>query len=139
MKVLCRFNTGKAVRQKKLPPTYFAAFHGESEETIFNVSIGKEYPVFAIASWQSVIILLLADEAHKPNWYSIELFSVTDARLPEDWFFSNRVANEHGVEAIWGYERLVSDPNHYEALIERHREAVAIFEQEKQRREPITS
>jgi hypothetical protein len=135
MRVICKLNTGKALRQKTLPSTYFAAFRGESEETVFHVSIGKEYPVFAIALWQSVIILLLWDETHKPNWYSIELFSVADERLPEDWFFSNSVANGHGVEAIWGYARLISDPQHYEALIERDRHALEIFDQERHRRQ----
>ena len=74
-----------------------------------------------MAVWESVLIVLILDETQKPNWYSIELFSVADGHLSQDWSFSNNIANEHGVEAIWGYEAMVSDLTHYEALIERDR------------------
>jgi hypothetical protein len=139
MRVICRLNTGKALRQKPLPPKYFTAFRGETEETVFHVSIGKEYEVFAMALWQSVIIVLVLDETKKPNWYSIELFSVADGRLPGDWMFNSLANDERGVEAIWGYEAMVSDPRHYEALIERDRNALDIFEQERRRHQQITA
>jgi len=128
MRVTCKINSGKG-----LPSKHFAVFRGETEKTVFNVSTGKEYPVFGMALWQGAIILLLVDDTDKPNWYSLELFAVSDPRLPSDWLFSNTVAVEHDVEAIWGYERLATDPQHYEGLIERHRNAVEAFEKERQK------
>jgi hypothetical protein len=86
-----------------------------------------------MALWQSVLILLLVDDTNKPNWYGIELFSVTDSHVPVNWQFSTGVANEHGVKAIWGYQRLISDPRHYEALIERETSALEAFCEEKLR------
>jgi hypothetical protein len=135
MRLLCKINTGKALRQQPFSPAYFAAFRGETDETIFHVVIGKEYPVFAMAAWKSVLNVLVLDETQKPNWYSIELFSVADGRLPQDWSFSNTIAKEHGVEAIWGYEAMVSDPTHYAALIERDSRALAVFHEERHKSE----
>jgi hypothetical protein len=72
------------------------------------------------------------DDTDKPNWHSLELFTVSDSRLPSDWFFSSAVASEHGVEGIWDYKHLIEDPQHYEGLIERRHEDVTLFEKERQ-------
>jgi hypothetical protein len=128
MRVKCRINDGRYLSKK-----YFAASRPESERTVYHVSIGKEYQVFAMGLWHSVLILLLIDDTNKPNWYGIELFSVADGHVPANWQFSTSTANEAGVEAIWGYERLVSDPQHYEALIERDPAALEAFAEEKLR------
>ena len=82
-----------------------------------------------------MVLLLLADDHKLPNWHPVKLFSFTDDHLADDWFFSTSIANEHGVQAIWGYESLVRDPAHYEALLERDQAALKIFYQEKSRRE----
>jgi hypothetical protein len=128
MHIVCRANNAKA-----LPPKHFVVFRGDSEQTIFHVSVGAEYFVYAMAHYNSAMILLLVDDTGKPNWYPIELFSVTHPKLPPEWFFSTSVANEHGVDAIWGYQHLVSDRNHYEALIERDPDALRVFEEEQRK------
>jgi hypothetical protein len=128
MRVICRANNARA-----LPPKHFVAFRGESERTIYHVSVAAEYFVFAMALYNSVMILLLVDDTGKPNWYPIEFFSFNQPKLPTDWFFSTDVANEHGVGAIWGYQHLVSDPEHYERLIERDPDALRIFGQEQRK------
>lgn len=134
MRALCRANTGKA-----LPPTHFSAAPGDTEETAFCVSIGKEYLVLGVALWHSVILLLVLDDTNLPYWYPVELFCMTDARLPDDWFFSVSAATEHGVQAIWGYEHLVTDSSHYGALLERDPEALRLFYQEEWRRRSESS
>ena len=118
---------------KGLPATHFQVFRGETEQTVFHVSIGKSYPVFAMALWQSVIIILLLDDTGKPNWYSIEIFSIVDPKLSDDWYFSTTIANDHGVQAIWGYEHMTSNPKHYEAVIERDPEALRVFDEQRRR------
>jgi hypothetical protein len=128
MRVLC--NAKKARMSPKERP--MAAFETESE---FDLTISKEYTVFATAIWDTMILLLLADDYGLPNWHPVEIFSLTENRLPDDWFFSTTVANEHGVQAILGYKRLIEDPTHYEALLERDQSALNIFNQERARKE----
>jgi hypothetical protein len=135
MRVICTANAGKALRQKQLPKKYFEAFHGQADDVIFHLTIGKEYSVFAMALWNSVLIFLLLDETGKPNWYSIELFSIDDGRLPANWFFSRSIANDHGIEAIWGYQRIAVAPGHYEALIERDENSMKAFFEEARLRQ----
>jgi hypothetical protein len=122
MKVTCKINSGK-----DLQPRHFRVFRGETDQAIYYVSIGKTYSVSAIALWESAVIFLVLDDTGKPNWYSEELFSISDPRLPIGWLFSTTVANEDGVQAILGYPRITSDPNHYRALIERDPEALKEF------------
>lgn len=124
MRVTCRFNLGKALPSKYLELGY-------TEESMFDVSIGKEYPVFAMALWKSVLLLLLSDEHELPNWYPVELFSVSAPRLPQGWFFAAYQEHPHAVEAAWGYERLVCDVSHWEALLERDPDALKVFFQER--------
>jgi len=133
MRVVCSGKTGKCLSAK-----YLAALSGETEQTEYDVSVGKEYEVFGVAVWRSIILLLLLDDGNLPDWYPVELFSVADAQLPEDWFFSVSVANEHGVEAIWGYDHLVRTPSHYEALLERDPSALRMFFKERWQRAEVT-
>jgi hypothetical protein len=132
MLVTCTANTGRA-----LPATYLV--DGYSVDSIFDVVIGKDYPVFGMALWKSRILLLLSDESELPNWCPLELFSVKDPRLPEDWVFGVYQTHEHEVQAIWGYERLVVDHTHWEALLERNPGALRIFLQEKHKRHELFS
>jgi hypothetical protein len=97
MQVRCKINTGNA-----LPPKYFEVSRRESKQTVYHISMGKEYTVFAIALWQSAIMFLISDDTDLPNWYSSEFFSVTEAHLPEGWAFRITVAREHGVRRYLG-------------------------------------
>ena len=124
MRVTCTSNLGKA-----LPSKYFDL--GYTEESVFDVSVGKEYPVFGIALWKSTLLLLLSDEYDLPNWHPIELFSVSDSRLDDSWLFAAYDRHPHEVDAVWGYERLVRDVSYWEALLERDPDALKAFFQER--------
>jgi hypothetical protein len=128
MLVIPKANSGKA-----LPPKYFSL--GYTEQSEFNITIGKEYTVFAIGFWQSAIHFLICDDSELPNWHPAELFLISDGSLPNGWLFSTCVANEHGVDAVCGYERLIIDKAHYESLLERDPEAIHVFRQEQRARE----
>lgn len=80
--------------------------------------------------------LLLADDNHRPNWFPMCLLSVNDPRLPEDWLFKyfESEGDEEWLQALWGYERLITDVTHYEALLEREPEALRYFYEEEKRR-----
>ena len=88
MIVTCIANIGAALSAKYLA-------EGNTESSIFDVAIGREYPVFAMALWKDQILLLLSDELSFPNWYPIELFSVKDPRLPADWVFGAYRTHDH--------------------------------------------
>jgi hypothetical protein len=124
MQIITREHSGKM-----LPSKYFAL--GYTEQSEFYLTIGKEYTVFAIALWRSTILFLICDDYDLPSWHPAELFSISQPRMPDNWLFSTSVANEHGVEALWGYERLAIDPSHYEALLERDPVALGFFHEEK--------
>jgi hypothetical protein len=127
MKVTC-----KATKARMSPPHRPKAVYEKESE--FDLTLGNEYVVLAMAIWETMILLLLADDCNMPNWHPVELFSVADDHLPDDWFFSTSIANEHGVQAVWGYEHLVRNFSYYEALLERNDDALRLFHQEQARR-----
>jgi len=123
MFIISKANSGKA-----LPPKYISL--GYTEESDFYITIGKEYVVFAIAFWQASVLFLIRDDYESPSWHPAELFEISQAKLPNNWLFSTSVAKEHGVHALCGYERLITDKDHYEALLERDPEAIRVFNEE---------
>lgn len=127
MRVICNKNHGSQLRKDQLK--------GNTEKTIFYVTIGKEYNVFSMVLWNSNLYVLLYDDTNNAHWYPIVLFSVSDNNIPLDWHFSLLPENNLGIEAIWGYKEMIKNSSHYEALIECHPEALKIFEEEKNKQE----
>lgn len=76
----------------------------------------------------------------RPDWYPIELFSVEDSKLPDDWEFSTTMEYSHegagksNVLARWGYPLLVHSDEHWAGLVERDPPALAAFRAEYERR-----
>lgn len=128
MKVKCRANSGKA-----LTPKYLAL--GDTPQTVFHVAIEKEYKVFAVAVYRGVVLLLLSDEDELPNWYPVDLFSMSHGRIPEEWFSAMYPGNDDGLQFLMGYPRIVSDESHYDALLERDPSAIEAFRLEKRKSE----
>lgn len=128
MIIVCKANTSNA-----LPKEYFVAFPGDSDQSTYHISIGREYRVFAMALWHSQLMVLLCDDTEYPIWYSVHFFSIRDTSLPGNWQCSINMKNEGGLQAIWGYERLVTDKFHHDALMERDAEALAFFFDERRR------
>lgn len=124
MKVTCIGNNGRY-----LPEKYLAS--GNSIETIFQVSLGELYIVYGICLWDdddTLHYLLMGKNENLPSWYPAELFQVTDKSLPFEWYFNfNSVREQSLLTAIWGYEELVKDPKHHDALIERESDAIEVF------------
>jgi hypothetical protein len=126
MRAKCLFNDGKSLSEKYLN------LEGYTSKSSFNVAIGGEYLVFAMSLWHGVILILLADESHLPNWFPLELFSIDDRRLPANWSFVSMLESSH-LQALWGYEQLVGDPLRYDALLEREPAALREFYEEEER------
>jgi hypothetical protein len=98
-----------------------------TKESIFDVVPGRDYEVHEIALFNSGLILLVVDESELPSWYPIELFEVTDGRIPADWMFSRRAVGTSAMEAVWGHQKLVADPAIDEALANRDDRALEVF------------
>lgn len=124
MRATCVSKKGKAFSDQLIRAGY-------TVNSDFALSVGKDYEVYAMSLWCGVIMLLLADEHHLPNWFPMELFSLRDSRVPADWSFLQSLANEKGLQAIWGYERLITDASHYDDLIERGPTALRHFYEEE--------
>lgn len=122
MRVSCSANTGKA-----LAPRYLV---GNTPESVFHVTVGRDYEVFAIAVYRGAPLLLLSDDNGLPNWYPVDLFSISDPRVSVDWLAASYPDNATGLQFLLGYGQLISDESHYDALLERSPEAMEVFRQQ---------
>ena len=124
MRVRCLSNDGRSLSEN------YKNSDGYTAESNFDVAIGKEYQVFAMSLWSGAILVLLSDENHLPSWFPIELFLIIDPRLPSNWSFVSTLENSY-LQALWGYELMVSDPLHYDGLLEREPAALRSFYEEE--------
>ena len=101
------------------------------------LSVGKTYIVYGQCIVDGCLLYLLdtviRDGVSYPNWYPVSLFTVCDAGLPTSWKFMYYPQREFSglVEAVWGYDALVTSPEHYSGLIERDLKALEMFGQYK--------
>ncbi|MEV5576073.1 hypothetical protein AB0L06_39085 [Spirillospora sp. NPDC052269] len=116
MKVVC-------IRGRAIVTVISAAYNPMA---VADVTIGSSYPVAAISIYSGMVMVLIRDDAQLPCWYPMEMFDVVDPHLPSDWLFANYSDSEF-LQAIWGYEELVMDESHYDALLEREDGALVIF------------
>ncbi|HET9138189.1 hypothetical protein [Actinophytocola sp.] len=99
---------------------------GNTAASRFNVTVGQEYAAQAITLWTYGLGVLIVDDTDRPNWKPMELFVVSDGRIPHGWQFSP-VKDRDPVLALWGYPTLIRDPRHHDELIERDLGAYRIF------------
>ncbi len=108
---------------------------GNTPDSRFPVTFDRDYVVFGICLWREGVLyyLVVNDENNRPDWIPACLFRLVDGRLPFGWVYSYwRETSGFRVDAIWGYaELVVSDGKHYDALIEREPEALAIFDRRR--------
>jgi hypothetical protein len=129
MQVLCNHNTGAKLSKRYLETS------GATRQSEYSLSIKKAYTVFSITIDNYNLYLLLSDEYNVPNFFPAELFSITDASIPDDWQFTAYPDDEeYLLKASWGYEYLIQNESHFDNLAEREPEDLAIFAGEKERR-----
>lgn len=90
------------------------------------VTAGLSYPVAGMSVYAGVVMVLIREDAQLPDWYPMEMFDVRDPRMPSHWLFAQYPGSEY-LQALWGYEELVNDEFHYDALLERENGALVIF------------
>jgi len=122
MIVKCVANSGK-----NRPGIYRTL--GYTNQLVFHVSPGKEYVVQSMALWGLHLVLLLADDAGRPNWFPAVLFRVVNPHLPPDWAYDIARHDSRGLRAIWGYKEIVQNKQHNDALIDRDPDALRLFAQ----------
>ncbi|MDT7726628.1 MAG: hypothetical protein QOI21_3204 [Actinomycetota bacterium] len=127
MKLKCQFNNGK-----DLPAQRHGLYY--TERSVFHVSVGRTYEVYAMTLYKKGITVLVLDDVRQPNWYPVELFEVVGGDLPDDWKFARRGEGEHGTEAIFGYPELVDDESHLESLVGLKKRALEVFSVQVERR-----
>jgi hypothetical protein len=95
-----------------------------------DVIIGETYTVYGISLWKNYLhYLLVSEESGRnggPDWYPAELFEIVDNALPK-MYFTYLENDSRGLNALWGYEEMVFDFNHYINLIERESHAMEVF------------
>jgi len=92
----------------------------------FDLVIGTEYMVYSICLYQGSLAYLLVGEGHRPEWYPAELFQLINGEIPSTWqyVFSGF---EYELNAIWGYDELVTDEDHFDQLSILEESAEIIF------------
>ncbi|MBG9751185.1 hypothetical protein ACWGKR_27320 [Bacillus thuringiensis] len=116
MKVTCLYNTGNALSKI-------------TEET-FNLTIEKEYIVYGICKLQSgeLTYLILGERENMPSWYPAELFKISDALQPLEWYCAeHKQVSDTTIDYIWGYKELALDDTHALGLIERENKDMELF------------
>ncbi|HGE5803999.1 TPA: hypothetical protein ACGGKZ_004353 [Bacillus thuringiensis] len=116
MKVTCLYNTGNALSKI-------------TEET-FNLTIEKEYIVYGICKLQSgeLTYLILGERENMPSWYPAELFKISDALQPLEWYCAeHKQVKDTTIDYIWGYKELALDDIHALGLIERENKDMELF------------
>ena len=121
MDVICNIDNGSCLQRQVLEL-------GFTEHSKFNITVGRCYSVLAMSMWASHIFIMLADDTKLPNWYPIDIFSVSNGRMPESWCFAYFGDKQNSLlSALWGYDEIVNRREHYDGLIERDADELEIF------------
>jgi len=107
---------------RNLPPNPLAY----NRDAVTHITVDAQYRVCAMSLYAGSIMVLVCDDAGLPNWYPMQLFRVEDSKVPDGWRFASYGESTH-LQALWGYDELVDDESHYDALLERRDEALAIL------------
>jgi len=100
--------------------------------------IGERYVVYGIMFKSKRTEFLICAESCNPDWVPSVLFSVEDSMVP-NWHLNFGSDNSEYAElfsffdinALMGYEKLVSDFQHYAGIIERDDFHLGLFFNEK--------
>jgi hypothetical protein len=117
MVVICVTNS-----MRNLPPNPLAY----NRDAMMQLTVDAEYAVCAMSIYAGSLMVLVSDDTGLPNWYPIQLFRVADSGLSGSWRFASYCESAH-LQALWGYEELIEDESHYDSLLERDAEALAVF------------
>lgn len=97
---------------------------GFSAESVVNVTVNKEYPVWAVSRWRGILFFQVINDFQIPDWLPSWLFELTDRSIPNGWlcsFFND------DIEMILGPCFLAESQDAYQAMVELTPESVEAF------------
>lgn len=97
---------------------------GFTRHSHLNLTIGKEYEIFAVVMWSEVIFFCVVSDLDLPSWIPSTLFSVTDGHLRSDWLFAEF---DDEVAFVLGPDFIAKSKEAYGALVELKSDAVERF------------
>lgn len=101
----------------------------------YGETAGDKHVVCAMFSLEPGVLLYCLD-AESLLHVPAELFQIIDARLSRFWCFSHEFHRDtaaHRNSFYWGYPEFVSNSDHRADLFEGRRDAVALYEEYKER------
>ncbi len=99
-----------------------------SKDIYNEFKIGKQYTVYGMSIYNNIVYYLITDI---PMWFPADFFEITSKLLYNEWYFEFYGNDVDELSALWGYKELL-DPIHYQNLLEREPEDMAIFRKRKQ-------
>ncbi len=125
MRIRCIANTGVSLPESYLNPGVYL-----TKETEFQLTIGKEYTVYALRAGKENLWYYICDDNY--TYYPVQnpapLFDVVDDRVSQYWrikFYPNGVLR-------MAFEEWFADPNFYDKLTDQEEAEVLIFEKVKE-------
>ncbi len=114
------------------------ADHQRGRHTLFDetfpLTIGSPYEVLGMGIVETTLCLLVQTDSGHPHFLPAGLFDCGDQPLPSNWRFSLLEAIAYSGRdlwsrsiAVWGYEELVTDPQHRVGLANLDERALRIF------------
>lgn len=127
MRVECVAASGAA-----LPETYIDADGGYTRQTLFPLSVGVRYAVYAITLRRGGVWYYLLDDRQLeyPVWYPAPLLRVVDGRLSRYWVFGFHQGGARDGDAVFAFPAWADDPRgYYDALSDGDGKARETFRQ----------
>lgn len=132
MRVKCLYNTGKYT-----PKDFFVQHNWTEEMKFIELTIGKEYTVYAVFILFNHPCYLICDDfydgvsyAH-PMFYPASLFEVID-NTPSRYWIQRRIKHgiEHNMNDV-GFPDILNDEYFYGGVVEGYQKEVQVFQQWK--------
>lgn len=123
MKIVCIYDTTSVLEAYKLPADY------SRNVKLDLLEIGKEYLVMGMFISEGQLNYLIDDRGIVVA-YPIQLFDVVKSEIPAGWCFRAYTRNDEIYpyrECVWGYNELCFDDEHYGLLVERDKDALALY------------
>ena len=125
MKVRSLANTGA-----NLPELYLDPRVNRKKETVFRLTLGKEYTVYAIDEEKGRVWYYVCDDNYMyyPQKHCAPLFEIVDSRVSQYWQVH---LTENGLLEI-AFKEWFADPYFYDKLTDQNEEEVLIWEKVKE-------
>ena len=124
MKVKCIYITGESLSQKFIDI-------GWTKQSQMYLKINQEYEVYGMYYYSGIFKYLVVEDDSSPNWYPSEIFEIVNNKIPTWWYFDMIDNPKGGIEALWGYDELINNEDHYDNLINREKVDLEIFHKRK--------